>query len=522
MAIEQSPGECRFHNELGKALNASGDLPGAQHSYQAALAIDSNFADSYFNLGNLHRARADWQNARLNYEKAIAASPLDADTHNNLAVTLLDLALHSEALHALRRALELNPAYAEAHFNMGNVLAQMGDHKAAILCYDKAIGYRPHYGKSYQNRGAAKESIGDLDAAIADYEEALRLVPGDSGVASNLESARALRGDPDSVPRLIELAEQHPTSASAHWNLSMALLLHGDYARGWKEYEWRWRWDKFTSVRRNFVQPQWTGEDLAGKSIFLYAEQGLGDTLQFLRYLPLVEQRNGRLLVEVQPSVHPLAARYFDNTLFVQTGTALADFDVPCALMSLPSIFGTTMDSIPPPINYGAGLPPAQGRAGGGRILRVGLAWAGSPGNIRDHSRSFHLQELLPLLAVKGVCFLSLQHGPAAEQIAALDLTANKLQDLCSSARDLADTAAAISSLDLVITVDSVIAHLAGSMGKPVWVLLSHLPDWRWGLKAESTPWYPTARLFRQASFAARPDLIRLVEEALSQHVGMI
>ncbi len=298
----------------------------------------------------------------------------------------------------------------------------------------------------------------------------------------------ALQGDPAGVAWLERLAEAQPDSAVAHWNYSMALLLHGDLKRGWREYEWRWRWERFPSPIRNFTQPLWQGEELHGASILLHAEQGLGDTLQFARYAPLVAARGGRVILEVQSSLYRLLQRIPGVEVCIKAGDPLPEFDLQCPLMSLPQAFGTTLASIPPIVPYFSSEDDGASRRTA--ALRVGLVWAGNPKHQRDRLRSIPFALLGPLLEQPGVAFVSLQKDTVGE--------AAMLPHPVAEAKDFLDTARIVSELDLVITVDTSVAHLAGAMGKPVWVLIASSPDWRWGLGTEATPWYPTMRLFRQ------------------------
>jgi hypothetical protein len=275
--------------------------------------------------------------------------------------------------------------------------------------------------------------------------------------------------------------------------------LQGNFREGWEEYEARWDTESFGAVKRSFSQPLWRGEPLAGESILLHAEQGFGDTMQFVRYVPLVASRGGQVVLEIQPRLRRLLGNLPGAAKVIVRGEELPEFSWHCPLLSLPLAFDTRLANIPAKVPY---LYPGEmevqkwSRRLQGDGLRVGLAWAGNPNHVREGERSIPLEQLAPLMQVAGTTFYSLQKGPATAQIH--KLPGIRLIDLDSQQNDFADTAAIIANLDLVITVDTAVAHLAGAMGKPVWVLLHHVPDWRWLLHRDDSPWYPAARLFRQ------------------------
>jgi len=319
--------------------------------------------------------------------------------------------------------------------------------------------------------------------------------------------------------------ESDPQSAGARYNLALTRLRLGDWQRGWPEYEARWRFREVHRGPRIFKQPRWQGEPLDGRRVLLHAEQGLGDTIQFCRYATLVAARGGVVILQVQAAVE----RLMRSLPVVRCGlaeTALLgvrrggppEFDLECPLMSLPAVFATTVDTVPWPGAYlGAdpelvfakrmqfpSIQPAHAS------LRVGLAWAGNPRYKADRQRSMQLAQLLPLLRMRGITWISLQKGPAAQQLAALPDDVF-VWDGSSRDRDLAETAALVATLDLVITTDTCVAHLAGAMAKPVWILLPYLADWRWMQQTETTPWYPTARLLRQRTSGDWAEVVQRV-----------
>jgi Glycosyltransferase family 9 (heptosyltransferase) len=309
--------------------------------------------------------------------------------------------------------------------------------------------------------------------------------------------------------------------ADAHLAKGIHLLLRGAYSLGWGSYEWRWRMPSFTSVQRNFTQPQWYGEPLNGRSILLHGEQGFGDCIQFLRYVPMVQAAGGVVILEIQGRLMRICELLAGVTELIAYGQPLPEADLHCPLLSLPLAFGTELESVPAAVPYLSVPQEARERAEfmgwPAEGLRVGLVWAGSPEHQQDEFRSFAFDLFAPLLAVGGVHFYSLQMGEAAEQAVA---AGSRVIDLASRTRDMADTAAQIAQLDLVIAVDTAVVHMAGALGKPVWVLLSDRADWRWLVGREDSPWYPTARLFRQRAVGDWPEVIARVGAELAVLVG--
>ena len=306
-----------------------------------------------------------------------------------------------------------------------------------------------------------------------------------------------------------------PDLAQAHLNLSHGLLRRGAFAAGWAEQEWRWRCKDFPAPKRNFAQPQWKGEPIQGARILLHAEQGFGDTIQFLRYVPMVAQRGARIILEVLPQLRSLVAITADGIQVISRGDPLPEFDWQCPLMSLPLAFGTELQTIPAIVPYLQADVEAPGwlRKERATDLHIGLVWAGGALNVIDRERSLKLEALSALWQVKGVSFYSLQRGPVS-----LEAECGPLQFAGSEPQtgDFAATAAAISHLDLIVSVDTSVAHLAGALGKPVWILLSARSDWRWLTDRKDSPWYPSARLFRQKAEGDWGPVIASVAAELS------
>ncbi|MGD9538131.1 MAG: tetratricopeptide repeat protein [Alphaproteobacteria bacterium] len=474
----------------GNALQAQGRLDEALASFDAAIALAPALTGAYFNRGNLLDRLKRYDEAIASYEQAIARDPAFAAAYNHLGNTLRKRGRYQEALACHEKVIALRGDYPQAYTNRGNALQELGRFDQALASFDKAIALEPGYARAFYNRGNLLSLWGRHDEAIASYD-------------------RAVAAKPD--------------YAAAHWNKSLLLLLRGDFEAGWPLYEWRWACDEFPSAKRDFAQPLWLGaEALSGKTILLHAEQGLGDTIQFCRYAPLVTAHGAKVMIEVQRPLKSLVESLEGASHVVPRGNALPRFDCQTPLLSLPLALGTRLDSIPAQVPYlkasAASMCYWAETLGERRRLRVGLAWSGSPTHKHDRNRSIALAELLPLLACDAD-LIGLQKEVRPEDSAVL-ASAPPLNNPGPSLADFADTAALIANLDLVISVDTAVAHLAGALGKPVWIMLPFEPDWRWLLGRDDSPWYPTARLFRQAAPGDWGGVVARIAAALKAFQG--
>jgi len=506
------------YSNLGAALQAAGQTDQAIAACRQAIALNPRDPGAYSNLGNALRSKGDLDQAITACRTAIALKPAFPGAYNNLGVALKNQGQLAQAIAALRQAIALQPSYAEAYNNLGNALQDQGLTDQAIAAYRQAIALKPNYPEAYNNLGSAWQTTGNLDEAIAAYQQALSLRPDYAEAYGNRGIALQAKGHLDQAIAAFQHAiTLKPTAAEAHHNLSLALLLHGDWPQGWEEYEWRWQVSGLGSSPRGFAAPPWDGRPLQGRTLLLHAEQGFGDTLQFIRYLPLVIQNGGKVIVECPVELRRLIQAMNAAIPVVAKGQALPDFDLHCPLMSLPKVLGTTLANVPHDVPYLQANATdtqtwrtrlAEQPAG----VKVGLAWAGSRAHKNDRNRSLPLAALAPLAQVPGMHFYSLQK--AATETA--PPPGMKIIDLTAELQDFADTAALIANLDLVIAVDTAVAHLAGAMGKPVWTLLPFAPDWRWLLAREDSPWYPTMRLFRQPAIGDWDSVIQQVAQALA------
>jgi len=519
-ALRSRPQYAEAYYNIGRIHQAHGRDGEAVSAYRRALAIQPEYTEAHNNLGNALRSMERVDEAISSYQNAIAIRPDHAEAHNNLGLAYQASGQPDAAIASLERALVIRPDYAEAHNNLGSVFAAKGRYGPAITCYRRALSLKTHFAEAHNNLGNALLTEGAIREAIASYEEALACRPGYADAHNNLGNALQTAGRLDEAISHYEQAlTLNAALADAWWNLAYALLLKGDYVAGWPLYEWRWKAIGKHGPLRDFTQPLWLGDaPLAGRTILLHHEQGLGDTIQMMRYVPLLADRGARVVIEVPPALAEIAARVAGVTTVVTRGKTLPGFDTHCPCMSLPLAFKTTLATVPASVPY-LSVPATtedawRNRLGTRTHRRVGLAWSGSPTHSNDRHRSLPFRQLLPLLASRAE-FHSLQKEYRPDEVTALT-GESRLRDHASDLGDLADTAGLIGQLDLVITVDTAVAHLAGALGKPVWLLLPYAPDYRWLLDRADSPWYPTMRLFRQPAFGDWDAVIGNVSAALA------
>jgi Flp pilus assembly protein TadD len=480
-ATQEPASPAAWQIALGLRLQQKGDLHGAVECYRDALTLDPRSHTAYNQLGILFAALGDTATALTFLQAAVTLHPRGADIHNNLGNVHFEREEVEAAIAHYVKAIEIDPEVAAYYNHLGNALRVAERIADAELCIRKALVLHPDYAEAHANLGFLLLEKQRLQLAEEHYRQAIAL---------------------------------KPDFALAHTCLARLLLRKGDFAAGWREQEWRWLWKDFPTPKRNFTQPQWRGEDVRAQRLFLHAEQGFGDTLQFLRYVPMAAARGAEVILEVHPELRRLAERMPGVSQVISRGDVVPAFDRHCPLLSLPLAFGTELATIPaatPYLQAGTDVPEWVRREDG--KFRVGLVWAGSPKDKVDRKRSLALPALAPLFAAPGVAFYSLQCGSAAEEARNSALAfAGQLPE----SSDFADTAAAVAHLDLVISADTAVAHLAGALGKPVWVLLPSLADWRWLTDREDSPWYPSARLFRQQTAGDWGPVVDQVADQLS------
>jgi tetratricopeptide (TPR) repeat protein len=504
-AVHLKPDYAEAHNNLGVALQRLGRLDEALPCFREAVRIKPDYAEAHNNLGVAFQKHKESEKALSCYDVALRLNPNYAEAHNNRGAALQALKRLEEAVTCYRRAVQLKPDYAEAHNNQGSALYLRGKAEEAIACFRRAILIKPEYAEPHMNLGAALQRQGDMAEARACLQQALRLEPQSPEAHNSLGILLQEQGQLDEARACFEEALRlQPTFAEGHVAHAFALLLAGEFERGWRDYEWRWRCQDFPTPPLRSSQPAWDGSPLEGRTILLRAEQGLGDTIQFIRYVPLVRQRGGRVIVECPPALHSLVKTCPGVEEVFAPGTTLPYFDVHSTLMSLPFVFGTTLATIPADVPY-LGADPAlveqwRTKLSGVPQLKVGVVWQGSTDHKGDHLRSIPLRSFAPLARRDEVHLFSLQLGPGREQLVSLG-NHFCMTDLGSwfDTNSFKDLAAVLKNLDLVVTVDTAPAHLAGALGVPVWMALPFAPEWRWLRDREDSPWYPGMRLFRQS-----------------------
>lgn len=518
------------------ALHQQGRLDDAEKLYSRVLKADRNQFDALHLLGMLNHQRGKAGEAFRLVSQALKVNPRSPDALSNLGMVLVALKRGEEGLASVDKALALAPNHLEALNTRGNVLLELKRPAEAAVAFDKVIAAQPRHVIARINRGNALAETGELERALVDYDEALKLAPGHPLALYNRGNAlHALGRDAEAVrayDQALMAMPQHasalrnrglalaainrhqeavasygralavkPGDADAHFNTSLSLLTLGDYARGFAEYEWRWKRTGM-NLKPRFRQPLWLGETpLGGKTILLHAEQGLGDTIQFARYATLLARGGAEVILEVQPELKDLLSQVEGVAGVLGRGEALPAFDVHCPLMSLPLALKTTPQNIPAEIPY---LRASEDRIAKWRpklealsAPRVAIAWSGRATHVNDRNRSLTLAMLEPLLAMPNVRFVSIQRelrAADADRLAADP----RILHVGGELDDFSDTAAVLALADLTICVDTSATHLAGALGRPVWALIPFQPDWRWGLTGNRTPWYPGVELFRQ------------------------
>ena len=466
-ALSFKPEYAEAHNNLGNALCDLGNFDEAIASFQKALKCKPNFAEALNNLGvTLHGLNQLWH-ATSCYRRALKIKPEYAEVYNNLGSALRDLKKTNEATENFRKAIQLKPDFAEAHCNLGHVMRHIGMTTESASCYKRALKLKPAFPEAHNGLGNALREMREFNEAEASYKKALLL-------------------DPD--------------FAEAHNNLGMMQLLTGNFEAGWHHYQWRKKLTEYQFHPRNYDQSEWDGGSFKNKTLFVHPEQGFGDFFQFIRYVPLIANRGGNIIVEVPKLILQLAKHSKTGDVFVTNQESVPSFDYHISLMDLPRIFGTNLVNVPRQTPY-LTVPPTVREAWQERFknreeFRLGIVWAGNSQNRNLHYKSVDVSVFKPLCDIPGIKVYSLQKDREDEATTKLG---KGVEDLAPFLADFSETAGAISQLDLVVSVDTAVAHLAGALGHNVWTLLPYNADWRWLLEREDSPWYPTMRLFRQS-----------------------
>ena len=526
-AIKVNPNQWSVYALLGDVLMHIHDYEEAIVNFQLVLRVEPENTDVLLKCGNAWRSLKLYEMALECYQSLLQIEPDHLDGLYYAGVMLYFLNQYEAAFKKFKRVVELNPKHVNAYNELGVLSQHFNQNTQALACYEQALQLVPDHVLALYNRGNVLRLLNRPAEAIQNYDDVLRVMPQQHEVLNN--KGNALRA-------LNRLAEAHmcyqlavqakPDYADAYWNDALCLLLAGEFSHAWPLYEWRWA-SEFRFALRHFDQPQWLGQNLQGKTILLHAEQGLGDTLQFCRYASLIKARGAIVLFEVQNALLGVLTGFKGVDVLLAQGEDLPHFDYHCPLLSLPGVLGTDLTSIPARVPYVFAQPQYQkkwrqrlARVAKTNKPKIGLVWAGNIAHSNDHNRSIALTQLQPILNLDA-SFIALQKelrdGDA-------DYLAQHAEVYWAGASlyDFRDTAALISKLDWVITVDTAVAHLAGAMGKPVWILLPFSPDWRWLLDIQYSPWYPSARLFRQNAIGDWSGAINELTAATQQWIGKL
>ncbi len=539
------------HNTLGSILKEMGDVEGAHAAYGRAVELVPEFAEAWTNLADLHRRGGDLAAAEKATEKALAASPGLPAALAVAGAIRLDQSSLQEAAALLRHAVTSDGYSLEARVNLCEALRQSGeltealtltgetaslfphaapawnalgtvkydrrDYTGALEAYDKALSLDPENIDAGVNRGNALARLHRLNEAADALEKALAQQPGHPTALVNLGGVRQALGDVAGALKLFDQALAIELNhADGIWNRGLARLLTGDLAGGFADYDVRWRLPEFT--QRHADIPLWDGGALDGKTILVHSEQGYGDTLQFIRYAPLLAEKGATVIVETHGPLVRLLSLVEGVTLVIARGEEVPTVDLQAPVMSLPHLFETDSNSIPAATPYLKLAPDGEidlGDIGDDKPV-IGFAWAGRPTHKNDLNRSIPLEDFQELVSGSDAQWVSLQIDDRGDQLSDVDWGADVL-DLRPQIHDFAESATATAALDLVITVDTAVAHLAGALGKPVWVLLPFAPDWRWQLERNDSPWYPSARLFSQPKIGDWDSVMKEVAAALAE-----
>jgi len=515
------------HNNLGLALLERNELAEAEASLREAIRLQEDFAEAYNNLGVVLWRQSDpdkWQQALRHYRQALRLKPDYPEARHNLEQALLDRQRLTGPEARMREVIRLDPGCAGAHNNLGVALLEQEDLDGAESSLGQAIRLQADFPEAHNNLSVVLWRQGRLLEAQAAALAALRLRPEFAEAHNNLGNVCHAQGRMEEALAHFERSiELKPDYADPHLNRALAWLLLGRWDEGWVEYEWRWQ---LRAVRRrDFRQPLWDGTPLEGRTILLHAEQGLGDTLNFIRYAPLVQARDGRVMVAAPKSLLPLLGHCRGIDRLAAFGEPLPDFDVQAPLLTLPRLFGTRPENVPADVPY---LHVDAERVQRWRLwlvayqgFKVGIAWQGDRKHRSDRQRSAALAQLAPLAQVPGVQLFSLQKGAGSEQLSGCPFAVTDLgRWLDNAGGAFMDTAAVMQNLDLVVCVDTALGHLAGGLGVPVWLALPFAPDWRWLRERSDTPWYPSMRLFRQPRRGDWPSMFADMAAELYRQLG--
>jgi tetratricopeptide (TPR) repeat protein len=521
-ALKLTPGHPEVLRALGDSLMLQRRFSEAMNCFDEVLIQKPRDADSFNRRGYVLQQLGNQAAALGNFSRALLLQPFFPEAANNRGNALHSLGRHEEALKDFDRAISQRPNYVLPYSNKSNTLTSLKRYDEALECCDKSIGIEPNFAAAHNNRGFVLQKIGRHGEAIESLKRAVALQPGYGEALNNLGfSLQQLRRFDEALGFYEEAIRLQPEYAEAIWNRGLLKLLRGDMPAGWRDMEWRWKCKEFLKKPGQADIVEWSGQDLQGRSIAVFAEQGFGDLFQFCRYLPKLIERGARVTLVIPRKLHSLLSTLDQRIRIWEAGVRLEGVDFQCMLLSLPDRFKTELATIPnavPYLNAESTLAEKWKKTMGKDGFKVGISWQGNPSGFVDFGRSMPLAAFAPLSDIPGVRLISIQFQHGTEQLKSLPsgMKVEELAEFNTGESGFIDTAAVMKSLDLIITTDSAPAHLAGAMNMPVWVMLRAVPDWRWLLDRSDSPWYPSMKLFRQEVNGDWGQVIRDVAKALA------
>ncbi len=522
-AIAECPEVSMYHANRGRILKAIGNTIAATSAYATALRLKPGDAITLSDLAGAFLDSGDIKLAGLFSSRAVALAPGLAVAHYNYGLSAKLSNQVKSAYRAFRKSLDLEPEFSAALFELGQLHQMENDNELAEKCYRSALEVDSTFFEAHVNLGNILRENFEVEEAIIHYRAALAIRSDKATVHANLGVALQELGQAqealEAYDKSLKLDFDNPETQR---NRSQLLLQMGQYAEGWEAFEWRWKTEHFRTIRREWQRPEWNGESGSDITVLVHSEQGFGDTIQFSRYLPIIAPRVGRVLAECPLQLVDLISRCEGVDDVISTGAPLPEYDFHIPMMSLPRVCGTSLDNVPAQVPYLRVTSRLReewaDRIGGKGQIKVGVVWKGSYFHKRNAWRSPGIAELKPLFELTEIDWISLQKDDEAKDIQFQSISTDILA-IGSTLRDFSDTAAVITHLDLVITPDTAVAHLAGALNYPVWLMLPHVAEWRWLMERHDTPWYPSMRLFRQTN---RGDWSSLISNMVSQLKNMI
>jgi len=523
-ALKINPGDDRTQCNRGIVLNELKRFEEALVSYDQAISINPNYGDAFNNRGIVLNELKRFEDALVSYDQAIVIEPKFAQAYYNRGIVLQALKRFDESLVSYDQAISLNPNYVNAYNNKGIVLKKLELFDKALAVYDKAISRVPNCAKIYYNQGKTLQELNRHDEAIASYDQAIAIDHNYLDAYNNLgNTLQEIKQFDKALANYNHVITLKPEYADALFNKAILLILMGDYIEGWQLYEWRWKQEHNINSIRPYKQALWLGnESLTNKTLLIYIEQGLGDYIQFVRYAFLVKSLGAEVILEVPSVLMSVFRSLKENFILIESGKLLPDFDYHCPVMSLPLAFKTKVKTIPTPYPYlyvnKDKKQQLNKKFDKKTVARIGLVWAGNPHHKNDRKRSLLLKQFSSLLTLPFE-FHSLQKDIREIDVQTI-IDFPQVRQYKDELYDFSDTAALIDAMDIIISVDTSVAHLAAAMGKDVWILLPYLPDFRWMLDREDSPWYPSVKLYRQEKInnwdntleKLKDDLLKIID----------